>query len=159
MKLIDWLRKWNLESLKINSYFLNVEFSLKDADRLAAWEMYTELITRVTTQYLKPDEGDEEATLKSVYTLFDTTRQIIKRNGPGCIEFTKVAVVILNQVLRPFTAKWHKRFLSEEKLTAAERQSFRQELEGVQEHIRNYTGLLSEFAGVENLLELENTTP
>jgi hypothetical protein len=155
MKLLNWLKKWNLESLKINAHFLGLEFNLKDADKIASSEMYTELITRISTQFLRPEEGDEEAALKSLYSLFETTRQIIRKNGPGCIEFAKVAVVILNQVLRPFTAKWHKRFLLNKKLSVMERKQFRDELEQIQKNIRNYTGMLSDFAGVENLLELE----
>ena len=36
------------------------------------------------------------------------TREIIKHHGRDCIEFTKIAVVVLNQIIRPFTAKWHR---------------------------------------------------
>jgi hypothetical protein len=157
MNLLEWLRKWNLESLKINAHFLEAEFTLKEADRIASWELYTELLTRIGTQFLRPGDGNEEGALKSLYSLFDITRQIIKKNGPGCMEFTKVALVILNQVLRPFTAKWHGRFSNGATINATERQQFRDELEAIQKKIRSYTGMLSDFAGVENLLELENT--
>jgi hypothetical protein len=41
------------------------------------------------------------------YDLFALTRDTIKRNGRYCINFTRVAVVVLNQKVRPFTARWH----------------------------------------------------
>lgn len=154
MKLIDYLTKWNLESLRINTHFLNLEFKLKDADKKAAWEMYVELITRISTQELHEGEGDDKTALSSLYSLFGTTREIIKNNGPECIEFAKVAVVILNQVLRPFTSKWHQKF-SNGSYSATDSPVFRKELQDVQAKIHNYTGLLSDFAGVENLLDLE----
>ena len=47
----------------------------------------------------------------SVFALFGITREILRQKGRDCIEFTKVAVVVLNQIVRPFTAKWHRRSL------------------------------------------------
>ena len=46
--------------------------------------------------------------LDSVYSLFPTTRTIIRTHGRDAMEFTKIAVVVLNQIVRPFTAKWHR---------------------------------------------------
>lgn len=48
---------------------------------LEKWDLYVELITRVATQRLEPDEGDEPAAIKSIYELFPLTRETIKRNG------------------------------------------------------------------------------
>jgi hypothetical protein len=45
--------------VKVNLGFLELsgEWEPNDTERAAAWELYVELITRVTTVPLKPDEG------------------------------------------------------------------------------------------------------
>ena len=45
--------------------------------------------------------------MKSIHDLFPLKRSTIKHYGRHCINFTRVAVVVLNQKVRPFTAKWH----------------------------------------------------
>ena len=108
---LDWLKKWQMTKLQLNSPFLNIELKFADADRSAAWEMYIELLTRITTQTLDTQHGDEKTALDSIYSLFPTTRTIIKQHGRDSLQFTKLAIVVLNQVIRPFTARWHKRSL------------------------------------------------
>src|SRR5437867_3782551 len=108
MKRRDFLAKWGLSSLKIKAGFVEGEFAPNDPDREAAWELYVELLTRVTTQSLPSEAGDEKAALDSVYALFPLTREILRRRGSGCGEFAKLAIPILNQIIRPFTAKWHR---------------------------------------------------
>lgn len=103
MKLKTLLEKWDLTSLKIKTPFLEMDWQPKDEDKTAAWELYIELITRAATQGLDPEEGDEAAALKSVHDLFALTRETIKRGGRTCIAFTHIAVVVLNQKVRPFT--------------------------------------------------------
>ena len=90
MQLKQLLEKWQLTCLKIKLPFLEAEWEPKDEDRDAAWELYVELITRVATQGLDPDEGDERAALASIYSLFELTRSTIKRHGrSGGISGTK----------------------------------------------------------------------
>ena len=156
MKVENWLRKWNLTSLKINTKYLELELNFTDTDKKAAWEMYVELLTRITTQRLRIEEGDEQMALDSIHSIFGTTREILKRYGSSCIEFTKISVVILNQIIRPFTAKWHKKSLEKAFENPGECLMFRNELELLQEQIKNYTRLLSSIAEVEDLTELEN---
>ncbi len=79
---------------------------------------------------------------------------LFKRNGRYCINFTRIAVVVLNQKVRPFTARWHPRLLAGA-LDAAARQQFRTELIGLQTDLRNYTRLLAEIADVEDLTDLK----
>lgn len=155
MKLINWLEKWNMSSLKISAGFLDMELQFRDEDKVAAWELYVELLTRITTQPLADHEGDEETALKSLYAIFGLTREIIRRNGRGCIEFTKIAIVVLNQVIRPFTAKWHRLSLEGAFKDPARCREFREELGELQEKLRDYTGLLADLAGVEDLTKLE----
>lgn len=155
MQLKKLLEKWDLTSLKIKTPFLEMDWQPKDEDKNAAWELYVELITRAATQRLDPDEGDEAAALKSIYELFPLTRETIKRNGRYCINFTRVAVVVLNQKVRPFTAKWHPRVLAGE-FDAATKNEFRAALRDLQTDLRNYTRLLADLADIEDLTDLED---
>ena len=108
MKWSKWLENWDMTSLKISAPFLEMEWKPQDEDKAAAWELYIELLTRIATQPLDAEHGDEKTALDSVFSLFAITRQVLKNNTRNCIEFTKIAIVVLNQVVRPFTAKWHR---------------------------------------------------
>lgn len=155
MKFQDLFEKWNLKGLKIKAGFAEMEWKPEDADKDAAWELYVELLTRITTQALKPEDGIEEAALKSIHSIFDTTREILKRYGRKCISFSKVSVIVLNQVLRPFTAKWHRIFESGP-LSTEQKTVFRKELVELQKKLISYTHMLSEIAGVEDITLLES---
>lgn len=155
MRWRKWLENWDMTSLKISTPFLDMEWKPQAADKEAAWELYVELLTRVSTQGLPPDEGDEKAALDSIHELFDLTRAIVKRHGRDCLEFTKIAVVVLNQVIRPFTAQWHRKSL-EGSLGTLERPAFRADLAALQIQLRNYTKMLADMAGVEDLTALED---
>lgn len=155
MKWKKWLENWDMTSLKINAAFLEMEWNPSEPDKNAAWDLYIELLTRITTQQLDTTHGDEETALVSVFSLFATTRQIIKDNGKDCIEFTKIAVVILNQKIRPFTAKWHKVSVAGGFSNKETCQKFRDELSTLQNILSVYTQMLSDMAGVEDLTNLE----
>ena len=47
--------------------------------REAAWEMYIELVTRISVAELKPGEGLLREALSSLYSLFKTTREILRK--------------------------------------------------------------------------------
>ncbi len=79
-----------------------------DEDKSAAWDLYTELRTRITTQPLHYRAGDMATALKSVYDLFDMTRGLLHKYQRKCSHFATLSVYLLNGVVRPFTAKWHK---------------------------------------------------
>lgn len=153
--LRDMFEIWGLSSLKIKSVFLEAEFKASPDDQQAAWELYIELITRTTIQYLEPQDGDEKAALKSIYNLFGITREILKSRGRKSVNFTRVAIVVLNQVIRPFTTKWHN-ILDKESLDVEKVTEFRGELKLLQDTLRNYTKFLSDLAGVEDLTDFED---
>jgi len=156
LKWQKWLENWDMTSLKFKMSFLEMEFKPQEKDRDAAWELYIELLTRITTQRLLPEDGDEKAALDSVYSLFNLTRSIIKSYGRDCIEFSKIAVVVLNQVIRPFTAKWHRLSLNSGFTDKELCNQFRSELADLQGQLRKYTKMLGDMAGVEeDLTELE----
>ena len=60
MKWRDWLERWGMSSLSINAGILNAEWTPRDPDRSAAWELYVELLTRIATQDLPAEHGDEK---------------------------------------------------------------------------------------------------
>ena len=157
MKLSKLLEKWGMKSLKITPPFLQMEWTPKAADKDAAWALYIELLTRITTQPLPVDHGDEKTALDSVYSLFGITRGVIKEQGPDCINFTRVAIVVLNQVIRPFTAKWHRKSLAGDFERESERVIFREELAALQVELRKYSRMLADIAEVEDLTDLEET--
>lgn len=154
MKYQELFENWGLKSLKLNLKFMEAEFVAVPEDQEAAWEMYVELITRIVTQDLEINVGDEKSALDSVYSLFDTTRIILKQKGRKCKSFTKIAVIVLNQIIRPFTAKWHK----EEQKGAFQNLDkcieFRNELKELQIKMKSYAALLANIAGVEDITDI-----
>ena len=155
MKWSKWLENWDMTGLKINAQFLEMEWAPQTADKDAAWELYIEMITRVATQTLEQEYGDEKTALESIFKLFSLTRETIKNHGRDCIEFTKIAIIVLNQVARPFTAKWHKLSLDGAFKNEGQRKLFREELQILQEQLKKYTKMLADMSGVEDLTELE----
>ena len=155
MKWRDWLANWGMTSLEFSAPFLEMEWKPRDGDRNAAWDLYIELLTRIATQPLPEGDGDEATALESIHELFGLTREALRRHGPGCTEFAKIALVVLNQVLRPFTAHWHREALAGGFHDPSRRTRFRRELAAVQGQLRTYTRMLAEMAGVEDLTQLE----
>ena len=141
--------------LSINVGFLQAEITFNDADKKAAWELYIEMLTRIITQPLPENHGDEKTALDSVYSLFGTTRDILKKYGGEAVHFSKVAIPVLNQTVRPFTAKWHKEFITHEFKDRGACKEFRTELEDLRKELVKYQRLLAIIAGVEDLTDLE----
>ena len=86
-----------------------------EAEKQAAWEIYVELVTRVPITILENGRGLLREALASFYSLFQTTRIILRQFGPfqthsdaepeRSVSF--LAVRMLNLALRPFLSKWH----------------------------------------------------
>ena len=155
MSLNDLFRRFQLEKITLNAGIAKAEISFKTSDKDAAWELYIEMLTRIVTQRLPSELGDEQSALDSVYTLFPTTREILRRYGKDTIEFSKVAVPVLNQVVRPFTTKWHRESLVKAFENKEKCQEFRIELEKLLYDLRKYNRMLAEIASVEDLTDLE----
>lgn len=152
MKWSEWLDNWSMTSLKVKVSFLEMDFNPNDMDKNAAWELYVELITRVVTQEIPVGYGDEKAALSSIYHIFELTRDNLKRNGRHCKEFTKISILVLNQIIRPFTSKWHP-VLSVD-MSVDKKSEFRAELETLRHTISDYSRMLADMAGVEDLTTL-----
>ncbi len=154
MKLRKWLENWDLTSLKINVGILETEWQPQEKDREAAWELYVEMLTRIVTQPLPASHGDEKTALDSIHSLFPITREILRHKGRECVQFTKIAVVVLNQIVRPFTAKWHRLSLGGAFNDPRMRKESRKDLAKLQEELRKYTRALADIAQVEDLTDL-----
>lgn len=156
MKLRSLLARYDLESVKLHLRFAEATFTPTNADARAAWDLYVEMLTRIVTQPLALDHGDERAALDSVYSLFPVTREILRQHGPKAINFAKVAIPVLNQAVRPFTARWHREALTDALEDPDKCQLFRDELKVLQADLRNYNRLLAELAQVEDLTDLDD---
>ncbi|WP_336156984.1 hypothetical protein [Amycolatopsis sp. VC5-11] len=74
------------------------------AEAKAARELYVELATRISVVKLRRDEGLAREALSSLYTLFGTTRDILRKYGPevsprgraDAITFGKLVLTMLN---------------------------------------------------------------
>lgn len=155
MNVGEKFKNFQLSKIKLGPGWLNLEIEFKPDDQDAAWELYVEMLTRIVIQPLPAEAGDEKAALDSVYSLFPTTREILRKHGRKAIQFSKIAIPVLNQIVRPFTAKWHGEMLAGAFNDAAKRCRFRGELGLLQEDLRNYCRLLADIAGVEDLTDLE----
>lgn len=143
-----------------------------EGERQAAWEMYVELVTRISIAELRPGEGLLREALSSLYTLFETTRTILRKYGPvvaqpkgkGKLSFGYLAVTILNTVLRPVLSKWHLLLLEHESTKANEvspieheqNWSKYEELRDVLNETRliliEYANVLAQVAGIPSLI-------
>lgn len=149
--LDKYIKQIHMKNLGVDAFGIKLDVELEDKDKKAAWELYVEMITRIATQYLEPDQGDEKTALESIHKLFDEVRRISKSYGPECYKFTKIAVFTLNNVIRPFTAKWHKYLVNGEFDDMSD--EFREELKELQEKLRAFTVLLAEMCGIEDITD------
>jgi hypothetical protein len=152
MKWRDLLAEWGATKLQLSPGFLDLEFAPTDAERRAAWDLYVELATRVSTQSIDDAEGADSAALGGLHALFGVTRGVLKQYGPGAHNFARVAIAVVNQVLRPFVTRWHARFDTKGQLPVAQRAAFRSELRDVQTQLTgDYVRVLAALAQVEDL--------
>ena len=86
MKWSKWLENWDMTSLKISAPFLEMEWKPQDEDKAAAWELYIELLTRIATQPLDAEHGDEKTALDSVFSLggfkYEVQHGLTRRETP-----------------------------------------------------------------------------
>lgn len=151
-----------------------IDFIADEVQQRAAWELYVELRTRIATQPLfskDKETGTEEyvgllrEALDSLYRMFSITRDILRKAGPevadGADSFGPLAIDILNEGLRPFTAKWHPLLLQyeEQRPEDVDRVSWearwehegamREDLVELQRGIQQYAEVLAIISGAE----------
>lgn len=157
-------------SANIKTPFLNIqgEWEADESEQQASWELYVELVTRITVVELKPDEGLLREALTSLYQVFNETRQILRKYGPvvaqpkggGKLSFGVIAVTVLNTAIRPILAKWHPLLMTYENtrgpgLSPADHEAkwehneeLRKILYELQDTMKQYALLLADAAGV-----------
>ena len=81
MNLPALFNQFNLTNVRLNVAGIQVEVEFNQDDKDAAWELYVEMLTRIVTQPLPADVGDEKTALDSVFSLFATTREILASAG------------------------------------------------------------------------------
>ena len=140
-----------------------VELESDETMRRAAWSLYVELTTRITTQTL---EGLLREALNSLYSLFASTRQILREAGPDVGTSLEsvggIAIAVLNVGLRPFLTKWHPVLSAweaqrptdvgskEHEKNWSEEPQLRNELRLFRENLKQYTQALAKVIGIKN---------
>ncbi len=137
------------------------QWNPNESERHAAWEMYVELVTRISVAELRSGEGLLREALSSLYTIFATTRSIMKAYGPEVAQpkgneewsFGLLAVKILNDVLRPLLATWHPLLLDHEEsrrpdVSALEHERQWSEYENLRNNLNAVRLVLIEYADV-----------
>jgi len=147
-----WLKRWKLSQDAVSEEKIDEYWSPVRADRALAWDFYVELQTRITTQDIGDNEGDDKTALESVAKLFDYLRKFSHRHGFDSANAATLIVRFLNEKVRGFTAKWHKRSLDENWGKEVENPSkieFREELRKIQAELGTLALALSAIVGVE----------
>jgi hypothetical protein len=92
--------------------FSELHFAVTRDSQEVAWKLFVESVTRVSVQSLESGNGILREALTSLYSLFETTREILKQTQPSrkTGDFPTVehlAIAMLNNELRPFLSRWH----------------------------------------------------
>ena len=135
-------------------------------ERRAAWELYIELVTRIAVQSLDSQDGLMREALNSLYSLFGSTREILRKAGPDVGASREsvggIAIAVLNNGLRPFLSKWHPALqaweatkdigvsASTHEKSWSEESALRQELERLRDDLEQYAGALADIAGIKH---------
>lgn len=148
-----WFERWKIkiEELSFDQDRLLEFWAPSAADRALAWDLYVELQTRITTQALSDEEGDDESALTSVYNLFKLSRDFMHKHGVACANTATLLTAFLNQKVRPFTAKWHKHSVNEKwkDNPTMQQADFRAELKIIQPTLRQLAIALSMIADAQ----------
>lgn len=167
-------------NVKLNLRVLEISgtWEPNDVERRAAWELYVELVTRVSVVPLQADQGLLREALTSLYSLFTATRDILRRHGPdvaspkpdGQYNLGYLAVAMLNNTIQPLLARWHpaledwehqrpnnrSRLEHEHAWPAAK--NLRTALAETQQSLAAYADLLATACGIPNLTAAIPTT-
>ena len=164
----------NSVQVALNLHILQISgtWEPNDDERKAAWELYVELVTRIAVVPLSAGEGLLREALSSLYSLFGTTRNILRRYGPGVAEpkpdgqysLGVLAVAMLNYGLRPVLARWHpaledweaarppERSRGEHEMAWEYASDLRAGLDTTRDVLTQYARLMASACGVPDLL-------
>ncbi|QSJ21075.1 hypothetical protein JYQ62_33030 [Nostoc sp. UHCC 0702] len=143
----------------------SMSWKVNTTQQKAAWSLYVELVTRIAVQPLEVDQGLVREAMNSLYSLFGTTREVLKTAGPdvGAARDSVggIAIAVLNNGLRPFLSKWHPLLQAwearrpvgvspkEHEQSWSLEATARRELEALRVGLEEYAQALATIAGVE----------
>jgi hypothetical protein len=154
-----------LKSVKVTfGPFLETEFEPTEREAEAAWVLFVELSTRISTQPFDDRNGHLRDVLTSLYSVLNETRTVLKGVGPsasnGQMYFPSIALLLITDHIAPFLTHWHEQLSDYEALRPENRPVLEHEkaweyrsacldeLRKLQEVSIAYTALFSEIAGV-----------
>lgn len=113
----------NKGSFSLNLGIVQVTGELNEDDRQCAWELYTELSTRVAVTGKTNDENCKDfsgeiylESLDSVYSFFQEARHIMRKfpvgklGGKSKDHLGAMISEMIEKVLRPFLEKWQAKY-------------------------------------------------
>jgi len=149
---------WKLGSLSLNLPFGlgGVTIDVTEAEASAAWALYVEYATRISGTELERGLGSPREALSSLYSLFASTREILREAGPdiaqGVDPLGELATRALNEGVRPFLVRWHTTLsaleAAESELSGDEGARFDDELAALRGDLAVYIQALGEIAGI-----------
>ncbi len=142
-----------------------------EEEKKAAWEIYVELVTRIPIAVLGQNEGILREALSSMYSLFHTTRTILRSHSPAIARrhagnnrsLSYLVICMLNTTLRPLLGKWHPLLKAYEEtrpnavgITEYEQRwerctELRQEITRVHKDLAEYAHIFAQIAEVSSL--------
>lgn len=151
-------------TFKVRSLSLSLPFGLggvqldaSEPEVRAAWHLYVEFATRITGLPQASGGGSPREALDSLYSLFATTRVVLRDAGPeiatGPESLGPLAIRILNEGIRPFLVNWHSRLPGSDSAPPADWDDSRQtefdrELDELRRQLAQYVDALAEIAGI-----------
>ena len=143
-----WIRLWKIDDPGLEEGRVDEFWAPSGADRALAWDVYVELRTRIATQDLSDDAGDDATALKSIASLFDLSRKSMQQHGVGCANAGSLITAFLNEKVRGFTSKWHRVAVEQgwDKANGARPSEYRDELRACQSDLRALAAALSHLA-------------
>ncbi|GEC04159.1 hypothetical protein SSP24_18140 [Streptomyces spinoverrucosus] len=93
-----------------------------ESERMAAFDIQVELVTRIGVQELAPGTGSLREALASLKSLIDFTRATLHTYSiglergaeSGAPTVQNLAYTLINDTIRPFTTTWHPRLAAYE---------------------------------------------
>ncbi|AOR37441.1 hypothetical protein BFF78_31285 [Streptomyces fodineus] len=140
-----------------------------ESERMAAFDIQVELVTRIGVQELAPGTGSLREALSSLKSLIDFTRGTLhtysirlEQGSPaGATTVQGLAYALINDTIRPFTTTWHPRLAAYEarrpadvapldhELAWPQASEMRTDLAALREPLRRIAERLAEISGAD----------
>ncbi|MFJ2610216.1 TIR domain-containing protein [Streptomyces sp. NPDC087425] len=144
----------------------SMPMTVSEAERMAAFDLQVELVSRIGVQQLPDGSGSLREALTSLNSLFPFTRDTLHRYSIGlepssAPSVQSVADHLLNEVLRPFMTRWHPLLKAWEahrpphtspldhEAAWSHADTFRTDLNALQQPLRTATASLAGISGAE----------